>query len=479
MPTTLYSGGNLKNVSIGELDEFLRWRMDTKRGDNTSVYTLFRSVPWLGRGISLVAQAIRDYPFQIVDESNRVVDTSKNWQNVLGFTDNFFNLLYLVAASTWLRGKAYVFPNRNRIAIKSLQYLNPDSVDVVIDEHEGLKKFVRHTGTAQIEILPKDLIYAWLLDPQVEIGPPNSYPGQNAINAAGMLFDLDEFFRHYAQSGLVKAFVAYAKGMPKQDQRNKLSEYLSRMMTGIKNIGRIEVLEADAVTITPVGEGLRELENVTLTKEKREDISVALGVPQSMLWSSEASGLGGGGVTQEDTYRFYKLTVVPHFDFIADIFNRQLFVPLGYRLVGLPETIDVFQEDEVQRSQALSSIVSAINTDPQAAKFTMSLLGYDLNDRQQAELDALILEKQANAERMAQQLQQAPTESASSEPSEDDKEPTAEQKAIERRQYRVWASKPHKRAFEFRFLNAQEQAELMNEQMTLKAIEADAWRGYP
>ena len=64
----------MKNVAVAELDEFLRWRMNVKLGGRQDVYELFRSVPWLGRGITLIAQAIHDLPFDIVDDDDEIVD---------------------------------------------------------------------------------------------------------------------------------------------------------------------------------------------------------------------------------------------------------------------------------------------------------------------------------------------------------------------------------------------------------------------
>ncbi len=66
-------------------------------------------------------------------------------------------------------------------------------------------------------------------------------------------------------------------------------------------------------------------------------------------------GLGGGGVVESDERKFYENTVVPQARFIESALNEQLFTPLGYRWRFRPETLDVFQEDESQRAQALAS----------------------------------------------------------------------------------------------------------------------------
>lgn len=400
---------DVKNISIAYVDEFLRWTMTNKLGGRGDVWQLFGAVPWLGRGVNLIAQAVHDLPFEIQNaKTGEVVDSSADWKNTLQFTRNLPALLQLVAGSLILRGRAYVYPERNRIAVKALKYLNPDSVEPDLREDVGLAGFIRHAGTIQVPWKPDEVLYFWLLDPQIEIGPPNSYPAQNALNAAGVLLNLDKFFSEHAERGLIKAYLAAVKGLAPVNsekgkaQKEKLEDDFTNTLTGTRNAGRVKVINADAVTMIEVGEGLKELANVELTKEKREDISVALGIPMSILWSTEASGLGGSGVTKEDTYRFYKQTVVPLFGFIADTANEQLFVPAGYKLVGKPETLDVFQEDERERATALQNLTSAINTDPRTAKLAMEILGYDLDDDQANELEALIADKTAVAERMAQ-----------------------------------------------------------------------------
>ena len=86
---------------------------------------------------------------------------------------------------------------------------------------------------------------------------------------------------------------------------------------------------------------------------------MALGIPMTILWSTEAGGLGGGGVVESDERKFYEQTVVPEARFIAATLNEQVFSALDLRLVFRPETLDVFQADEAQRASALVSYVNA------------------------------------------------------------------------------------------------------------------------
>ena len=400
-----------KNISIAYLDEFLQWTMTQKLGGRGSIRELRRAVPWLFRSVEMISQSIADFPFEIQNEAGEVIDSSDDWQNKLEFTKDFKPLLKKVSASCQLRGGAYVYPARNRIMVKELRYWVFDSVQPVLTEQNGLEKFERNSGAQISYFAPDELVYFWLPDSDVEIGAPLAYPAQAAFNAAGVLLSLDEFFHETTQNGLLKSFIAAVKGLPPTSsergkaEKERVEEDLNRQLLGKKNQGKLRVVNADTVDIVEVGGGLSDLKDVELTREKREDISVALGIPMTMLWSSEAGGLGGGGVTKEDTFRYLAYNIVPHFNFIASVFNEKLFRPLGYKIIGKPETLDAFQEDEVSRSQAVATYSSAIAANAEATDFAMALLGVELNDKQRVKLDALIEAKQAARESMSQ-LQQ-------------------------------------------------------------------------
>lgn len=369
--------------SIGELDEFSRWKMHTKFGNDENLTELRQRVPWLFRGVEIIADATSRFPFEIRDDADNVIfssmsdvkkrKTTKSKITSLPTKHEYLKdikrLIWLTSASLTMRGKAYVFPAKNKLITKELRYWVSDTIRPRISKEIGLEGFIRvvngievqfdFNGTISSLIPPDQLIYFWLPDDSVEIGPPNIYPAQAAMNAAGVLFNLDAFFNQHAKSGLVKAFLATMKGLPAgdagRDERKRVQDMLSRMMTGLRNIGRVVVAEAEGTTIVPVGEGFSEMKDVPITEDKRTDIAIALGIPASILWSDQTSGLGGRGVVDEDTNRLYRNKVEPHFGFISDELNQQHFETEGLRVVALPEMLDAYQENEVNRSQAFSN----------------------------------------------------------------------------------------------------------------------------
>jgi len=127
----------------------------------------------------------------------------------------------------------------------------------------------------------------------------------------------------------------------------------------VRNAWAAELVNADAVTPVVIGEGLKELSSAELTAEKRQDIAQALGIPMSVMFSESAKGLGGGSVAFQDKLHFYDDTIVPECELVAEAINEQILEPLGLRLVFRPETLDVYQEDENQRSAAFAAYVNA------------------------------------------------------------------------------------------------------------------------
>lgn len=463
---------NVKNVSVAQLDQFLLYLMRGSQGGG-NISELRRVVPWLFRSIDTIAQKTADFPFEIQDLNGNIVDSSQDWQNVLEFTKDFKTLLFKISASLNLHGQAYIFPASNRLSTAKgipaeLRYYVPQSITPIITEQNGLERFDRQTGTIKTPIKVEDLLYFWLPDPDVELGPPLAYPAKAALNAAGVLSALDKFFDKHAKSGLIRAFIANVKNAPNfaseqgQAAKEKIEEQLNRTLTGEANEGAIRAINADSVTITAIGEGLKELENVELTDEKRADIAVAMNMPATYIWSGDASGIGGGGVSKEDTFRLYDNNIVPGFNFIAGVFNP-FFQELGYKIIGKPETLDVFQEDEVSRTSALSSLTTAINTDPSTAKFSMSILGYELDEEQEVQLEELIAGKQLQREQAtqaAEQAQQNQSQQFQTQGNQDTEEIV--KKSIEAGQYKRFIEKhPDKAgAFVFHHLTQDEQRAL-------------------
>lgn len=344
-----------KSVDLSPLGDY--WYQPVRDEDNPTGIELLRAVPWLWRAVELRANAVAAMPFAIM-RGKVEEDTSDDYTNALGWLSDPRRLLWLTEAALCCYGSAYYWRERNRITTKGVRYVRPDTIEPQIDPQAGLTGFIRTVNGQRIPAPIDSIAYFWLPDPSVELGPPGGSPVTAAIAAAGVLLNLDRFASAYFKRGAIKATLLTVSGAPVAAERDRLKTWW-RNLLGTRNAFATEIVNADSVTPVVIGEGLAELNNATLTAEKRQDIATALGVPQSVIFSESAGGLGGAGVATMDEKHFYEKTVVPECELIAEVWNTQLLAPLGLRLVFQPETLDVFQEDENQRAAAFAAYVNA------------------------------------------------------------------------------------------------------------------------
>jgi HK97 family phage portal protein len=381
-------------------DDPTGWTILSGEGASTSDASYFKFIPTLYRSVQLRSYSVSSMPFQLLS-GKRVYDSSDDWRNKVGFMPNPFILLQLIESALVMAGKCYLFRERSQAGTKALKYHLPDSVRPEINKTTGeIKYFERVVNMQPKPFKVDDYVYFWLPDPYVEVGPPINFPAQAAANACGVLLQMDVFAANFFERGAIKAMLLTVSGMPAEAERQKLTEWWRRVVGGVKNAFSANVINAEAVKPVVVGEGVKELENVTIGEDKREDIAVALGVPMSILFSNAANY----ATSQQDEINFLNKTIIPDCDFIASILNEQLFTPLGLHFEFMPDTLDAMQEDEANRAASLVQLTNA----GIPLLMAMDLLGYEMTDEQRAELEKAEVEKEQRAEEMAQQLASAP-----------------------------------------------------------------------
>ena len=376
-----YTDGR-KAVSVAQLDEFMDWLVSDGQSDGTITYQdAARKVAFVYRCVRLIADAVRSAPWQIVrvGAAGTVVDTSDEYANALGWLPNPKRTLELVTRSLLGPGSAYLLkvkgglPNVNvtydgagkpraRVSagIADVRYMAASTIEPIIDEEAGLAGFKRKANSKVITYPADSFVYFWPADEGVELGPPKTSPVIAALMAAGANYYTARFVSDFFARGAIKGTLIAVKGNPVEAERKRLKEWFNRTFgQGARSQFATEVINADALEPVKIGEGLESLNNNELTLQMREDIAVALGVPMSKLLSSTIAGMGGGGVAESDDINFYSDTVKPLGEFIADTFNAQVFDALGLRWEWLWDTLDVFQQDEKERSIAFKMYVDA------------------------------------------------------------------------------------------------------------------------
>jgi hypothetical protein len=251
----------------------------------------------------------------------------------------------------------------------SVRWMRPDSVKPKFSTTDGLTGFTRTIAGVERPFEVDDFVYFWLPDPFVELGPARHYPGKAAMNAAGVLANMDAFLAGYFDRGMIKATLLKYTQPISEDEAKRVKEWWGRIFQGIKNAFSTEVVRGDFDTLT-IGEGVSELQNSALTAEQREAICTAMGVPQSKVTANAANY----ATKQGDDLSFIQDTIAPECKWIAAVVNRQLLGPMGLRLAFKPDELAVMQEDETQRANSLKLLVDA----GMSLEMALAVLGYDL-----------------------------------------------------------------------------------------------------
>jgi len=191
--------------------------------------------------------------------------------------------------------------------------------------------------------------------------------------------------------------------MPPGEQE-RVEKRLRSLITNVRNAFRLIVLGiGDSGKPVVIGEGLEALKDAGAISRAREDITAGFGISLAMILSNEANY----ATALEDRKTLYTNTVNPMAEFVAEVWNEQLFKPMGYKWIFKPEEMEIFQEDEVNRATSLAQLVTAL-ADPELFLISADILGYDLDDETLLAIQALIEKKDTRREAMAQVAAQNP-----------------------------------------------------------------------
>lgn len=425
---------------------------DVATPDNTATY--YRRVPWLFRAVDLRANAVASAPFRIL-RGETEVERSDTWRNSIGLMDNPVNLLWLTEAALTLWGTSYLWRDRNRVRSLGLRYVAPSTIEPELDSAAGLLGFWRSVGSQRRWATTDDLVYFWRPDPYVELGPPGGSAVTAAMSAAGVLFNIDAFAAAFFGRGAIKATLLTVEGNPAEDEKKRLRAWWQRAVGGIGNAFNANVFSMAVKPVTG-GEGLESLSDSELTASKREDIATALGIPQTLLFSTGAGGLGGGGVVRQDEVHFYGKTIQPECDLIAAVLNSQLLRPMGYRLEFLLNTLDVFQADENERSGSFKTYVDA----GLPIELVGEMLGLELPDGWTWE--QIAADKEQRRAEMAAQMAPQPANANDDEGDDEEDQPAPKDSKAMLDDLRAWRRKSIKRGrladFESEYIPAETMA---------------------
>ncbi len=368
-----------------------------------TVSTAYRLVAWTYRCTQERAHAVSAMPFVI----HRLGSDEEPHDDEIPWKKKLKRHLWLIEASLCLFGRAYLFRQRNLVKTLGLQFILATTIRERYDKENGIQEFKRILGRGRMSSLMDDqetgwyeegglrdkgvavgsgqgeetlekheLIYFHLPDPLVEVGPGRA-PAAVALESSQLVRASGVFATKFFERQAIPLTLLTVSGNPPDAELKRLESWWKNIMMGVKNAWKTVAVSAEVKPVV-IGQPIRDLGMPGLEEASRRKICVAFGVPVSLLEDS-----ANYASARESRKSFYSETIIPECELIAEVLNDQLLNDLGFEIKFLPDTIEVMQEDEVQRAGALLALRNAGIPLLQA----LDILGYDLQPDVLQELD--------------------------------------------------------------------------------------------
>ena len=356
---------NYKSIPIRNMPPEA-WRSVFGDAVEDDIYSLAKSVPWLYRGINVIAEAIVNLP-----RNCEALDDA-------GFIVNYPTLLNEIVGDYLLAGAMFACMEENPAGKqRTVRRFHPRTIKLVTDSVDGLVGFERNLrDSTPVFYAVGELAYSWIPSRTAEIAIGDA-PARAALRASGLLNSIDEHAVKYFEAGAINptiAKIADFQTYPEAEQE-RTKTILQRLLgRGLDSSHRIAPVGTN-IEFETIGSPMSDLAVPELTNSKREDIATALGIPQSLLFSNATNF----ATAHQDNRHFYEKTIIPLARKIEAMFNHY-FMQYGIEdaLVFNEQQLEVFQTDEAMRS---GSLVNLVNVGMPLA-IAMEVLGYDLTDDQ-------------------------------------------------------------------------------------------------
>lgn len=313
-------------------------------------------VPFVRRAIGLRANAVARVPITL-ERNGRDVSGRPEWAGLMG---SLKDLLWRTEAAVCLSPYGATWRRvTNRAGLNPTpEWLLPHSVWPSISADKGLEyfRYTRPFGVPQAghveELSPEAVVYFWLpnFDRAGWPGPP---PALTALAAAQALYNKDRFTAAFFGRGAIKSVLLQVPPETKPAERDRLQAWWRGITGGITSAWRSVVIQS-SVTPVVLGDGLKDLNNESLTREYRQEVAAAFDIPETMLMQ----GAANYATAQNDRISFYEETVFPSVDRLCDAINTQWLEPdYDARLVPHPEQTEARQSAQLMQAEAITNLV--------------------------------------------------------------------------------------------------------------------------
>lgn len=304
------------------------------------------------------------------------------------FTVDPKDLLWKTEASLLLEGANYVEKLKKQMSKKTgdLSWVNPTTMEK--------PKVEKKDGKLIYTFKQKEKTTTWSLDDMVYMREfsmtDDTAPGVSsagvALNDAKLLRYMSRSVSRFFETGMMPVTLLQVENLVDEDERKRIEGFFKRIATGIRNMWKVLALNR-GVEPKVISQPLKDMVIPEITAQAERNVAHAFQFNPSLFDRSP-----NRATATEYRLALYQDTVEPRGDWIVEQFNRQVFNNMGLTMSLDYSDLDIYQEDEKDRAGSLSTITSAISTDPQAALFVMTeLLGYDITDEQKKKYEAIFI----------------------------------------------------------------------------------------
>lgn len=383
MPNLLtFDGKDIKSIDFspwGGIDGFLD---ATSSGGAGSLTALRQLVPWLQKGVTMTGNAVSQLPYEIENAAGDEIDEDMAW----GAIHDPRKYIKLVADAL-CGGCAYLIVKKTSRALVSFQYVLPSTMTPNYNGAGELVYFTRQYGSKHFTLSLDEVVYFWLPDDTVEIGPALVTPLRNATLPAQLIAGMDSSLKQYSDRGFIPPTILAVKGMVNQSERERTEKWWNAFLRGWTKTAA-KIVNSESVVPQVVGAGMDELRGTysQITRQQIENIAASFDIPMSLFMSNAANY----ATANSDRKTWYETgTFVSIYQCIEDAFNEQLFKRWGWRFEFEPEKLPAFQTEEADKSSAVATLTNTLATNPQEFVITCDILGIELSDEQKAMIEAL------------------------------------------------------------------------------------------
>ena len=349
----------------------------TNDGVPNSNATLYGLVPYLYRVIQVRCDSLSSIPIALYKGND---EGEKEWPYPTQLSD----LIWKWEASLLLQGAAYGEIVTNKTGYKKdVHYRNP--YDMTVRYVNGVLSFKQGTGGGtwenDLSAGNYEMLYFNEFDPTQDILPGVSSSKVANIDVK-LLYALSKFPEVYFEGGAMPVTLL---GIDTTDKGEiaRVENWFKRSVTTVKNAFRVLGIRAGSITATNLTPPLKDMAMPEIGAEAKHNISVAFGVPKTML-DSEAANYA---TAVEDRKSFYTETLKPRAKKIESVINEQLLAPDNMRMEFKFNELELFQDDESDRASMLLSLRQA----GLPIDLAMDIAGYQLSDEQAVMLQEQIV----------------------------------------------------------------------------------------